>query len=166
MKHNINIQHSGKHTAGEIFTKIIKQAVSSALQFETVDLPCAVNVLIGNDKVIRKYNRDYRGIDKVTDVLSFPMQIFQKPGWGGCQSPEFDEDTGELPLGDIVISMERAEEQAAEYGNTPEYETVYLIIHSTLHLLGYDHENKINEKAMHIKCEKVMQEMGFKTDDK
>jgi len=166
MKHNINLQYSSKQKTGDIFMKVIRQAVSSALQSETVDIPCVINVLIGNDKVIRKYNLDYRGIDKVTDVLSFPMQIFQKAGWGGCLTPEFDEDTGELPLGDIVISMERAEEQAAEYGNTPEYETAYLIIHSTLHLLGYDHNNEINEKAMHIKCEKVMQEMGFKTDDK
>ena len=145
---------------------IISNAVTKTLCSEVVDAVCVVNVLITDDEGIREYNREYRKIDKATDVLSFPMQVFLQPGWGGLCEPEFDEDTGDLPLGDIVISLESVERQAAEYGNNIEYETAYLIIHSSLHLLGYDHDDEYNEKIMHDKNEAIIQEMGFKINDK
>jgi len=85
------------------------------------------------------------------------MQEYYKTGWNGITNFEIDKDTGDLPLGDIVISSESVKRQAEEYGNTIEYETAYLIIHSTLHLLGYDHDNDINETIMHEKSKEIIQ---------
>jgi len=140
---------------------LIKRAVLSALFNEQVDICCSISVLVTDDAGIRKYNRIYREIDTATDVLSFPMQSFTAAGWCGHDKLEFDENTGSLPLGDIIISMESLKKQAAEYGNTLEYETAYLIIHSMLHLLGYDHNSKSAEDLMHKKTGIIMRETGF-----
>ena len=164
IKHNIYTRYSGGEKADAAYKKLIGQAISAALKSEAVDAPCAVNVLITNDDGIRKYNRDYRGIDKATDVLSFPMQTFQQAGWNRHSDLEFDRDTGELPLGDIIISEESVSRQANEYGNTTGQETAYLIIHSTLHLLGYDHDKKSSEKLMRQKSKSIMEIMGYNMD--
>jgi len=121
------------------------------LRYEKVDVPCVVSVLITDDEGIRDYNYEYRGLDEATDVLSFPMQTFRRAGWGGIYDPVFDERTGELPLGDIIISLETVRKHAMEYGNTVTHETAYMLVHSTLHLLGYDHTNESGEKKMHDK---------------
>ena len=145
------------------YRNTIKSACCMTLNYEGVDTLCVVNVLITDDSGIRKYNRDYRNIDNATDVLSFPMQVFEKAGWSSHSVLEFDEDTGELPLGDIVISAESVKRQAEEFENTIEYETAYLIIHSVLHLLGYDHFDQNSEKDMHTGTKKIINEMGFKS---
>jgi len=162
IEHKIFIQHSENLVSESSYDDSIIRAVCTALQSEAVDKLCVVNVLITDDKGIREYNREYRDVDKTTDVLSFPMQTFLNSGWDGLREPEFDEDTGEIPLGDIVISLESVKKQAVEYGNSIEYETAYLIIHSALHLLGYDHDNEINEKAMHNKNKTIIETMGLK----
>jgi len=161
IKHKITTKHSGGEAPERIYRSLVRQAVLMTLQSENVDDLCVVNVLITNDDGIRKYNLKYRDIDKETDVLSFPMQTFKQPGWSGLDSAELDEDTGELPLGDIVISSETVKRHASEYGNTIEHETTYMIIHSTLHLLGYSHENESNERTMHNKKKQLMREMGY-----
>jgi len=148
-----------------LWVDIIEQAVNDTLAVEAVDMHCVVNVLMTDDEGISEYNQKYRDIDKATDVLSFPMQTFQQEGWSGICEPELDEDTGDIPLGDIVISIQSVERQAKEYNNQIEYELAYLIIHSTLHLLGYDHSNDINENAMHKKNKKIIQCMGFGVND-
>jgi probable rRNA maturation factor len=76
------------------------------------------------------------------------MQTFRKAGWSGIYDPVFNEYTGELTLGDIIVSTETVKRNAIEYGNTIEHETAYMIIHSTLHLLGYDHDDADSEKIM------------------
>jgi len=145
--------------------RLIEQAVKKTLQSEAVDTLCVVGVLMTDDETIRDYNLEYRTVNEPTDILSFPMQSFARPGWVGLKDKEFDESTGELPLGDIVISIETVKRQATEFENTIEYETAYLIVHSTLHLLGYYHDNEKNEKIMHEKTKAVMREMGFIVDD-
>jgi len=167
IKHKINIKRdrTGCNVCGK-YKRLIKRAVRIALRNEAVDKLCVVNVLITDDEGIREYNHKYREIDKATDVLSFPMQNFINAGWEGLNEPEFDEDTGDLPLGDIIISAETSKRQANKYGNTVEYETTYLIIHSTLHLLGYDHGDESSEKDMHEKSKQIMQKMGFEINDK
>jgi len=163
IKHIVNIQNS-EIEAHEIACEgKIRQAVLAALFSEAVDKQCVVNILITDDKGIKTYNRDYRKIDSATDVLSFPMQVFKKAGWGGILNAEFDEATGDLPLGDIIISMESIERQAKEYGNSIEYESAYLIIHSILHLLGYDHDSEDNEKTMHENGKSIMKGLSFDT---
>jgi len=163
--HKVFVQYSGIEEQDHILFLIIEQAILETLTIEKVDILCVINVLITDDKGIKEYNREYRDIDKATDVLSFPMQTFKKAGWKGLTEPELDEDTGDLPLGDIVISLESSERQADEYGNKAAYELAYLTIHSTLHLLGYDHDNEINEKAMHKKNKRIIKEMSFGVND-
>ena len=102
-------------------------------------VPCEINVLVTDDAGIRAINRDYRDVDRATDVLSFPMFEFE-PG----ELPEdleffLDPETGLLPLGDMTISLERARAQAEEFGHSAAREVGYLTVHSVLHLLGYDH---------------------------
>jgi len=164
IEHKIHTQNSGKVSQEGIDKAVISKAVLTTLQSEAVDMTCVVNILITDDEEIKKYNRDYRYIDKATDVLSFPMQIFTHAGWTGIDKPEPDEDTGELPLGDIVISSETIKRQAEEYRNTQENETAYMIVHSTLHLLGYDHDTDNNERVMIYRKNSIMKEMGYTSD--
>lgn len=137
----------------------VDYAVIATLHSEGVDESCSVTVLITDDSKIHEYNLKYRDIDKATDVLSFPMQEFNGPGWENHGDLDYDENMSELPLGDIIISVESVKRQAAEYENTVGYETAYLMIHSTLHLLGYDHENEKNEKIMHDKIKAIVNEL-------
>ena len=117
----------------------ISKCITAALAHQGVNTPCEINVLVTDDEGIRAINNAYRKIDKATDVLSFPMfelTAGQLPAsWEAYKDP----DTGLVPLGDMAISLERARQQAAEFGHSARREVGYLTIHSILHLLGYDH---------------------------
>lgn len=119
--------------------------ITTALSAEGVDVPCEINVLITDDEGIHQINLDMRDVDKPTDVLSFPMFELSP----GEQPGEEDADpaTGLVPLGDMVLSLERARAQAEEFGHSVEREVCYLAVHSVLHLLGYDH---MDEGAMKL----------------
>ena len=158
IEHQVFIQDIDREEQDTLSIEVIKQAVLATLWSEAVDVQCVVSVMVTDDEGFRGYNKKYRGIDKATDVLSFPMQVFDHSGWSGIVSLEIDEDTGKLPLGDIIISSESVRRQAEEYGNTVEYETAYLIIHSALHLLAYDHDNDSNEQAMHNRTKQILKE--------
>ena len=161
IKHKVYIQQIEEAAAYGLNKDLIRQAVIETLKSEGAQIPCVVSILITDDNGIKKFNCDYRDVDSATDVLSFPMQEFTHAGWSGLKKIEVDEDTGELPLGDIVISMETVNRQAEDYKNTTDYETAYLLIHSTLHLLGHEHYSKENEKLMHDKCKAVIKETGL-----
>ena len=119
--HIVNIKGPAK------YKKYIKKAVLAALEYEKVDYGCEINVEISDNQLIQKLNREYRGKDCPTDVLSFCMD-------------ETNPENGLRQLGDIIISMEKAREQGEEFGSGPEGELMFLSAHATLHLLGYDHE--------------------------
>ena len=120
-------------------TMIIRKCVEETLKTEGVTAPCEINVLVTNDAGIHAINLASREIDRPTDVLSFPMFTFE-PGILPENWDEFlDPETGLCPLGDMVISLERAVAQAKEFGHSTRREIGYLTIHSMLHLLGYDH---------------------------
>lgn len=125
---------------------LIRKTIRTALQAEGVTLPCEVDVLLTDDAGIRQINKDMREVDKTTDVLSFPMFDFS-PGQPPADAADKDPATGLLPLGDMVLSMERVKAQAAEYGHSTRRELSYLVVHSALHLLGYDHMDEGAEKA-------------------
>ena len=139
MKYKINITFECLTLRQPIITSIIKTCVEETLKAENIHVPCEINVLVTNDKGIHAVNLASRGIDRPTDVLSFPM--FQlEPGdppedWAGY----LDFETDMCPLGDMCISLERAIAQAKEFGHSVKREVGYLTIHSMLHLLGYDH---------------------------
>ena len=120
-------------------TRNIKRCVEAALDAEGVTALCEINILITDDCGIHGINKAARNIDRPTDVLSFPMFTFE-PGVLPEDWSEFkDPGTNAVPLGDMVISLDRAIEQAAEYGHGIKREIGYLTVHSILHLLGYDH---------------------------
>ena len=135
---------------------VIKECVFTCLQEENIKIPCEINILVTNDKGIRAINSASRGIDKATDVLSFPMFQLQ-PGEPPADWRQYlDPDTGLCPLGDLAISLERAVAQAKEYGHSTRREVGYLTIHSILHLLGYDHLDEGPQKAqMRIREEMI-----------
>ena len=117
----------------------IKKCVQAVLAAEGINVPCEINVLVTDDSGIHAINQASRGIDRPTDVLSFPM--FQLEPGNPPQDWEdyLDIETGLCPLGDLCISLERATAQAREFGHSVKREIGYLTIHSILHLLGYDH---------------------------
>lgn len=142
---------------------LLRKAVKAVLRMEGVTLPCEVDVLLTGDAGIRKINFEQRRVDRPTDVLSFPEFDFAP---GQPPTPETAGDlvdfSGLLPLGDMVISLERAAAQAKEYGHSNRRELAYLAVHSTLHLLGYDHLDEGPQKArMREREEAVMEELGL-----
>ena len=138
----------------------IRDAVVSALAAEGVDVPCEVDVLLTNDSGIHEINREMRQVDRPTDVLSFPefeLAPGQLPG-----PEDADPGTGLIPLGDMVLSMERVAAQAREYGHSKRRELSYLVTHSVLHLLGYDHLDEGPMKAqMRAREEAIMALLGL-----
>lgn len=140
--------------------ELLEKVISAALEAEGVEADCEINVLLTDDEGIHQVNLDMRGVDRPTDVLSFPMfdlQPGEKPG-----EEDADPDTGLVPLGDMCLSLERARAQAEEFGHSVERELSYLTVHSVLHLLGYDH---MDEGAMKVQMrgreEAILQTLGI-----
>ncbi len=139
---------------------LIRKAVKAALAAEGVDFPCEIDVLLTSDKGIQAVNRDMRGVDAPTDVLSFP-EFDLRPG--ELPSPsDADPGSGLVPLGDMCISMERVSAQAKEYDHSKRRELCYLVVHSVLHLLGYDHLDEGEQKArMRAREEAILSALGI-----
>lgn len=135
---------------------LVKRAVETTLFRENFTSSSEVSVSFVDNKKIQELNLSFRGMDKPTDVLSFPMLE------GGDEDGNINLSTGALTLGDIVISAEKAADQAREYGHSIEREICFLAVHSTLHLLGYDHETSSEDEEHMIKMqESVLSEMGL-----
>ena len=139
MKHTVKMTFDQASWRQLLVASTIRRCIQATLEAEGVDIPCEINVLVTNDQGIHEINKATRGVDRPTDVLSFPM--FQlEPGNPPADWSEYlDMDTGRCPLGDMCISLERAVSQAQEFGHSVKREVGYLTIHSMLHLLGYDH---------------------------
>lgn len=117
---------------------LVRKAAESALKAEGVAEDCILSVLLTDDEGIRRINREFRGLDRPTDVLSFPMNDLIAGQFNPAQC-ERDPESGEILLGDMVLSIPRCEEQGEEFGHGYNREVQYLTVHSVLHLLGYDH---------------------------
>ena len=122
-----------------IISSIIQKCIETTLALEGIQIPCEINVLVTNDKGIHAINKASREIDKPTDVLSFPMFDLVAGSPPEDWTDYLDMETGLCPLGDMCISLQRAQAQAKEFGHSEKREVGYLTIHSMLHLLGYDH---------------------------
>ncbi|MFR3521870.1 MAG: rRNA maturation RNase YbeY, partial [Clostridia bacterium] len=138
-----------------------------ALKDEEVTIPYQISLLFVDNNEIREINNETRGIDKVTDVLSFPMldypenMVFKNV----YKNKKFNEiylDGEELVLGDMVLSLERAKEQSIEYNHSFEREVCYLVVHSILHLLGYDHMNDEDKAKMRTREEEILGKLNIK----
>ena len=141
--------------AGTARAALIRRAVRTALTAEGVAVPCEVDVLLTDDRGIRRLNRNMRKVDRATDVLSFP-EFSYRPGHPPVTRADADPATGLTPLGDMAISLERVRAQAREYGHSQRRELCYLTVHSVLHLLGYDHLDEGPQKAQMRAREEVI----------
>ena len=158
MEHQIWVEEEVPAPAG--LAARLEEAVNAALDAEGVDVPCVVEVCLTDDEAIHQTNLEMRGVDRPTDVLSFPMfelQPGEKP-----RAEWADPDTDRVLLGDMMISLERARAQAEEYGHSLEREICYLAVHSVLHLLGYDHLDEGPQKRrMRAREEAILGRLGI-----
>ena len=154
-KHNLIVDFSATKRMPEIdfeIKSLVREAIKATLEYEGFPNPAEVSVTFCDNAHIKQLNGQYRSVDKHTDVLSFPMYDFYLE-----EDLAFAEDE-EVSLGDIVISVERAAEQAQEIGNTFAREVAFLTVHSMLHLLGYDHERSEDDEQIQCDAQKeIMQ---------
>ena len=141
---------------------LIRKAIRTGLAQQGVTVRCEVDVAITDDEGIRILNREMRGVDAATDVLSFPA-LELEPGVLPTEE-DADPGTGLVPLGDMAISMEHVTAQAEEYGHSFERELIYLFTHSVLHLLGYDHETEDERIEMEKLQEEILNRKGYTRD--
>ena len=147
MKAKINMSFDGYALQRLAISSIIRKCIQAVLDAERVQVGCEINVLVTNDLGIQAINKASRGLDKPTDVLSFPMFDLAPGTPPTAEDGSVDPETGLCPLGDMCISLGRAIEQAKTFGHSVKREVGYLTIHSMLHLLGYDHLDEGPEKA-------------------
>ncbi len=158
MKQSVKIYFANEQTkkdATRELRALVRKAIRTTLRYEDFQSPCEVSVTFTDDGGIRRLNADYRGIDRATDVLSFPMAD-DTPAIPGCP----------VALGDIVLDLERADRQGEEYGHGFERETAFLTVHSMLHLLGYDHETgEEDEREMRARQSAIVALCGYPVKD-
>ena len=148
--------------------EIVEQVAEAVLDAEECPYETQVNVLLTDNEGIHEFNREHRGIDRETDVLSFPNVDFETEGDFDIdeerEADYFDPDTGELILGDIIISVDKVKEQAESYGHSTKREFAFLVAHSMLHLCGYDHMTKDEEAEMIALQKKILDELVSQDD--
>ena len=141
----------------------VDRVIRKALEVEKCPYEAEINLLITDAEGLRAYNKEYRGISKETDVLSFPGVDYDAPADFSValadQNSYFNPETEEIMLGDIILCSDRIFSQAKEYGHSILREFAFLIVHSILHLLGYDHMEAEEEKIMFYHQEKIMEEL-------
>ncbi len=162
----IAIDHEAEEKLNLSEEEIIRDVVLAVLDYEGCPYAAEVNVVVTDNHEIQKMNREYRGIDAPTDVLSFPMLEFTVPSdfshveeaFEDCFNPE----SGELMLGDIILSVDKIREQAESYGHSQTRELAFLVAHSMLHLCGYDHEEECEREEMERKQIEILELRGYK----
>lgn len=158
-----------KISISEVTIKQLENTILFALKEEEVNVPCEVSLLFVDNEEIKEINNETRGIDRATDVLSFPMldypegKVFKEV----YKNRKFDEtflDGEDLVIGDIVLSLEKALEQSKEFNHSFEREACYLVVHSVLHLLGYDHMEDEEKKVMREREEEILNKLKITRD--
>ncbi len=148
--------------------EVVEEVCQAVLQTENCPYEAQINVILTDNAGIQELNKDYRGIDRETDVLSFPNLEFEKEGDFQIATKEqvdcFDPDSNELILGDIIISVDRVMEQAESYGHSTKREFAFLVAHSMYHLCGYDHMEEEQAKVMEAKQEAILQKINITRD--
>jgi probable rRNA maturation factor len=148
--------------------EILDKVMEAVLEQENCPYEAQVNLLLTDNQGIQEYNRQYRNIDAPTDVLSFPMLSFETEADFSQAEQEqadcFDPESGELLLGDIIISVDKVREQAANFGHSEKREFAFLVAHSMLHLCGYDHMTEEEAGIMESRQEKVLENLGITRD--
>lgn len=147
------------------YKELAQTVIDFCLEHERFEYAVEVNLTLTNNEGIHMINKEYRQIDRPTDVLSFPLLSYDKPGDFSFLEDEnednFNPDTGEVMLGDIIISVEKVFEQANEYGHSPRREFAFLITHSMLHLFGYDHMEPDEAAVMEAKQRAILEGLNI-----
>lgn len=148
---------------------LVEQVAVQVLEQEGCPYEAQVNVLLTDNDGIREYNRNYRQTDRPTDVLSFPNVEYGAPAdFSEAEDPMadcFDPDSGELILGDIILSLDKVREQAAEYGHSRRREFAFLVAHSMLHLCGYDHMEEAQAAVMEARQALALEALHITRED-
>lgn len=149
------------------YQQVARDVIEEALTYEHFPYDAEVSLTLTDEDSIHEMNRQFRNIDRATDVLSFPL--IEYPAAGDFselndESDIFDPDTGEAMLGDIVLSIPRVISQAEEYGHSVKREFAFLIAHSMLHLLGYDHMNEDERRVMESRQNQILKNLGITRD--
>lgn len=147
---------------------LMQTAADCALTMEGVKRPCAVSVRLCDDEAIHAINRDYRGVDRATDVLSFPMVSYPAGVTAGQADKllrqALDDELNACMLGDLIISVPHVLAQAEEYGHSPQREAAYLLVHGICHLMGYDHMEDEEKRRMRAMEEKILSAVGLERE--
>jgi probable rRNA maturation factor len=147
------------------YAKLAEDVISFCIEHEGFPYEAEVNLTLTDNEGIHAINREYRQIDRPTDVLSFPMLSYEKAGDFAFLDEESDDDfnpdTGEAMLGDIIISVDKVREQAVEFGHSEKREFAFLIVHSMLHLFGYDHIEPEDAAIMEPKQKLILEELNI-----
>ena len=147
------------------YKELAEEIINVCLDYAKFPYEAEVNLTLTNNEGIHAINKEFRQIDRPTDVLSFPMLSYETAGdfafLDDEDSDDFNPDTGEALLGDIVISVEKVEEQAEAYGHSAKREYAFLITHSMLHLFGYDHIEEQDAKVMEEKQKEILGQMNI-----
>ena len=150
------------------YEKTATEVINQVLEEEGCPYEAQVNLLLTSDQEIHRMNMEYREVDRPTDVSSFPQVEYESPAdfsWAEEHEMDcFDPDTGELFLGDIVISLDKVKEQAEKYNHSVRREFAFLVAHSMLHLLGYDHMTPEEAKDMESRQSAVLEHLGITRD--
>ena len=153
--HEIAVSREVKNLGHRNAVSLIRKAAEKALAAENVQVPCLISVMLTDEEGIHRVNREFRGVDRETDVLSFPLNELT-PGAFDPETCERDWETGAVMLGDMMISIPACEKQGEEFGHGFEREIQYLTVHSVLHLLGYDHVDEGEQKKQMRTREKAI----------
>ncbi|NLP35660.1 MAG: rRNA maturation RNase YbeY [Clostridiales bacterium] len=158
-----NIEYEASESLDFDYETLLKKVIEECLDYQNCPYEAEVSILLTDDKDIQDINIEYRNIDAPTDVLSFPITEFETPGDFSNIEEEhpdsFNPETGELLLGDIVISVERTIRQAEEYGHSIEREIAFLTAHSMFHLFGFDHMEDEERLCMEEKQKQVLDKL-------
>lgn len=160
----VNIEYETEKELKIPYEEIINKVIEEAIDYAECPYEAELNVILTDNENIHQINLETREIDRPTDVLSFPNLEYDEPGDFSIiseDSYDFNPDTGELMLGDIVISVEKVKEQAAAYGHSQERELGFLVAHSMLHLFGYDHMEENERIVMEKKQEEILQKCNI-----
>lgn len=153
--HEIAVSREVKNLGHRNAASLIRRAAEKALLAENVQVPCLISVMLTDGDGIHRVNREFRGVDRETDVLSFPLNELT-PGAFDPEVCEKDWETGAVMLGDMMISIPACERQGEEFGHGFDREIQYLTVHSVLHLLGYDHVDEGEQKKQMREREKAI----------
>lgn len=161
----VQVEYETSQVLSLPWEELIRTVIEAALDDIGCPFESEVSVVLTDDEEIRRVNREFRQIDRATDVLSFPMLTFAKPGDFSCVEDEFADcfnpESGELMLGDIMISVDKVKAQAAVYGHSEQRELAFLVAHSMYHLFGFDHMDEAEAAVMEEKQRNLLTQLNI-----